>query len=185
MPLIDCTLDITLDISKVSPGSGESWIYGDPVIDWGDGTSTGNVVGMTISHAYQTVGNYSIRLEGESRCGGSCFHIEHVIRTLNPSNKRVSELASTSAKIEWDDVTGCDGYAWELYKDETLVDGNETTNAYTTLYNLEPETLYTMYISTVVGTTYSVDYCDNSEFYFTTPSDVCALPVCNFTVTST
>jgi hypothetical protein len=184
MPLIDCTLDITLDISKVSPGSGESWIYGDPVIDWGDGTSTENVAGVTISHAYQTVGNYSIRLEGESGCGESCFHIEHVIRTLNPSNKRVSELAPTSVKIAWDNVAGNDGYAWELYKGGTPIDSGETTNTYTTLYNLEPSTSYTMYISTVVGTTYSVDYCDNSEFYFTTPSEVCDLPVCNFTATS-
>ena len=71
---IEYTSGLTVSVTvTASPGSGSSWISGDPVISWGDGTTTTHVLnGRAYSHTYSSYGTYTISLEGENECGGIC-----------------------------------------------------------------------------------------------------------------
>lgn len=69
---IEYTSGLIVSITvTTSPGAGESWVTGDPVISWGDGATTGSVLdGRAYSHTYASYDTYTIGLDGENTpCG--------------------------------------------------------------------------------------------------------------------
>ena len=140
MATTQCGRTATLNISEIFPGTGESWVAGDPVIDWGDGQISTNVTGTSISHTYTRIGSYNILLEGENDCGNNCSHTETVITLENPSNLRTSGITQTSARIDWNAVSGATLYQCEI-------DGITSTSStiYRTFSGLAPNTTYTIY----------------------------------------
>ena len=182
MTTIQCGKRVTLDISEVSPGTDESWSDGDPTIDWGDGTSTTDVTGTSISHTYASIGSYTIVLEGENDCEESCSHTETVVVMENPSNLTTSNITQTSARVDWDAVDGATSYEWQLHDADGLVDSQKQTTLYKVFTGLAPNTTYTLYVSAIVSDYVSEDYCGDNSVMFTTQS---CIPVCDFTITST
>jgi len=71
---IEYTSGLTVSVTVTAdPGGGSSWISGDPVILWGDGSTTTSVLnGRAYSHTYSSYGTYTIMFEGENECGGIC-----------------------------------------------------------------------------------------------------------------
>lgn len=187
MTTIKCGRDISINTSNVSPGIGETWMDGDPLIEWGDGATTSNATGATASHTYTNIGEYTIMLSGQNVCLATCEHYEDVLVIENPTGITPSNITATSATVSWNSVPGCNEYYWLLYKDGILVTDADVSSTSKYFDGLEPSTTYTVYIAssitTVAGVTvYSNDYCGDVYTSFTTLADVCEPPTCSFTV---
>ena len=182
--IIQCGKTVTLDISEVHPGTDELWIEGDPTIDWGDETSTTDVTGTTISHTYVNIGPYTIVLEGENDCEEICSHTETVVVMENPPNLIASGITQTSARVDWDAVDGATSYEWQLH-DADLINSEVITATHALFSGLAPNTTYTVYVSTKISSHASEDYCGDNGISFTTLSETCEIPVCDFTIITT
>ena len=179
MATTQCGRTATLNISEIFPGTGESWVAGDPVIDWGDGQISTNVTGTSISHTYTRIGSYNILLEGENDCGNNCSHTETVITLENPSNLRTSSITQTSARVDWNALSGATIYQYEI--GSTV---GTTSSTYRTFTGLTPNTTYTAYVSSSVSGYVSEDYCGNNSLTFKTLPEVCEIPSCDFTIST-
>ena len=182
MTTIQCGKIVTLNISEVHPGTGELWKAGDPTIDWGDGTSTTDVTGTTISHTYTNICSYTMVLEGENDCEAICSHTETVVVMENPPNLISSDIGQTDARVDWDAVGGATSYYWELHDADGVIETDTTTNIYAIFDALAPNTTYTAYVSALVSGYVSEDHCGDNSVTFTTLDDTCEIPICDFTI---
>ena len=180
MTTVQCGKKAALDISEVYPGEGESWVTGDPVIFWGDGIQTDNVAGTTIWHTYSDIGLYNIQLEGRNSCDETCSSSEAIVVLENPHNLITTDITKTSARISWDSLAGRDTYHIELYENAQCIISTDTTNAHYDISNLSPNTSYSAYVSAVVSSYESEEYCGNNTKQFTTLIDECEMPLCSF-----
>ena len=77
---IEYTTGLTVSITiSENPGTGASWVDGDPLIDWGDGTGySGAVDGQRYSHTYDTYDTYTIKIDGTNDCGEVASYEEDI-----------------------------------------------------------------------------------------------------------
>ena len=183
MTTVQCGKTVTLNISEVHPGTDELWKAGYPTIDWGDGTSTTDVTGVTISHTYANIGSYNIVLEGGNDCEEACSHTETVVVMENPYNLVTSDITRTSVRVDWNAVDGATSYEWQLH-DADLIDSEVITATPALFSGLAPNTTYTVYVSALVSGYVSEDHCGDNSVTFTTLSETCNIPVCDFTITT-
>lgn len=64
-------------------------------------------------------------------------------------------------KVDWDS-TGADKYNFELYKGSTLVEWGQTAKLYVTFDGLVPDTLYKVYVYSVIGSSESAAGTDSA-----------------------
>jgi len=176
-----CKRTIKVDLSRVNPGTDQTWLTGEPVLSWGDESQDTEARSGTISHTYENIGAYTISLDGENDCHETCFHSEDIFVIENPANLVATDVTSTEVTVQWDNVLGADVYYWELFVGEIFIDHDTTTEASISFIELTPETTYTICVSAVKDSIYSETYCSSNCISFATPA-TCNLPVCDFTV---
>ena len=127
---IEYTSGLTVSITvTANPGEGSSWISGDPVISWGDGTTTTNVLnGRAYSHTYSSYGTYTISFEGENICGGTCGDEQSV--TLVKECPEVTIEYPNTPEISFDGTTAICRIYIDAGAGETPVMGGTSILAY-------------------------------------------------------
>ena len=176
-----CNRTIKVDLSRINPGDGQTWLTGEPVLSWGDGSQDTEARSGTISHTYENIGTYTISLDGENDCNETCSRSEDIFVIENPANLVATDATSTEATIQWDNVPGADGYYYGLFVGEDVVDRDTITETSISFTGLTPETTYTICVSAVKDGIPSETHCLSNCVDFTT-SSTCDLPVCDFTV---
>ena len=176
-----CGRTVKVDLSRVNPGNDQTWLTGKPVLSWGDGSQDTEARSGTISHTYENIGAYKISLNGENDCYKTCSHSEDVFVIENPANIIVTDVTSTEATIQWDNVPGANVYYWELFVGEAPIDYDTTTDTSISFTGLTSGTTYTVCVSAIKNGIYSETYCSSKCIDFTIPT-TCNHPVCDFVV---
>ena len=175
-----CGRTVKVDLSRVNPGDGQTWLTGEPVLSWGDGSQNTEARSGTISHTYENIGAYTISLDGENDCNETCFHSEDIFVIENPAITTVANVTLTEATVQWNNVPGADGYYYGLFVGEDVIDRDIITETSISFTGLTPGTIYTVCVSAVKDGIYSETRCSQNCIDFTT--DTCNLPVCDFIV---
>ena len=196
---IEYTSGLTVSVTVTAdPGEGSSWVSGDPVISWGDGTTTTSVLnGRAYSHTYSSYGTYTIMFEGENECGGTCGDEKSItlveecpeVTITYPNTPEISfDSTTATCRIYVDAGTGetpvttgtsilaYDGNNWVQVADQLNFSLQEQTVDLT--WEMTAETDWCMVTGAVVNSCGASDNKNTLYYKYTE----CPVPTCSFRI---